>query len=85
MQDQAAAYNGEGQERAANNNGIRHQTEKTMFFGGGHTYFCCEYNMLFLAGVVQFLCVGVMLLTKQKVVHTSLSTTYVKKKQPKIP
>jgi hypothetical protein len=40
--------------------------------------------MLFLAGVVQFLCVGV-LLTKEKVVHTTLSTTYVEKKQPKTP
>jgi hypothetical protein len=40
--------------------------------------------MLFLAGVVQFfLCV--FFLTKEKVIHTTLSTTYVEKKQPKTP
>ncbi len=84
-QDQAANYNKEGQEGAANNEGIRHQTEKTM---------------LFLAGVVQFfavsticcfwrgsydLCVYGVLLTKEKVVHTTPCTTYVEKKQPKHP
>jgi hypothetical protein len=42
--------------------------------GGGHTIFYCEYNVLFLAGVVHFLCVGV-LLTKEKVIHMTLSTS----------
>ncbi len=55
MQDWAAAYNGEGQERAANNDGIRHQQKRrNVVFGGGHTFLCCEYDMLFLAGVVPF-------------------------------
>ncbi len=31
-QDQAADCNGEGQEWAANNDGIMHQTERTMLF-----------------------------------------------------
>ncbi len=39
-QDWAAAYDGEGRERAANNNGIRHRTETKMLFlagvGGGN-------------------------------------------------
>ncbi len=65
-----AAYDGEGRERAANNDGIRHHTEKTMLFLAGVTqcFVVSRYNnMLFLAGFVYFLCVGV-LLTKKKVV-----------------
>ncbi len=38
--------------------------------------------MLFLAGVVQFFLFGVLLI-KEKVVHTTLCTTYVEKIQPK--
>jgi hypothetical protein len=33
--DRAADYNGEGQEQAENNDGIRHQTEKMMLFLAG--------------------------------------------------
>jgi hypothetical protein len=83
--DLAAAYDGEGQEQVGSNKGIRHPTEKTTSFLVGIMYiFCCEYEMLFLEGVVQFLCVRV-LLTKEKVVHTTLCTTYIEKQQPKTP
>jgi hypothetical protein len=40
---------------------------------------CC-----FWQGSYEFLCVGV-LLTKEKVVHTTQCSTYVEKKQPKTP
>jgi hypothetical protein len=40
--------------------------------------------MLFLAGVIQFFLCGV-LLTKEKVVHTTLCTTYVEKIRSKTP
>ncbi len=81
MQDWAAAYDREGQERVVNNNGIRHHTEKTMLFLAGVTHFfvVSRYNnMLFWWGLYNFLCVGV-LLTKEKVVHTTLCTTYIEK------
>ncbi len=39
MQDLAAAHDGEGQEQVANNDGIRHQTEKTMLFSEGVVHF----------------------------------------------
>ncbi len=80
IQDSAADYNGEGQERAAKNNGIRHQTEKTMlFFGrGGHTIFVVSTICCFWQGSYNF-CVWEVLLTKEKVVHTTPCTTYVEK------
>jgi hypothetical protein len=43
MQDQAADYDGEGQEWEANNDDIRHHTERMMLFSAGIThFFCCE-------------------------------------------
>jgi hypothetical protein len=84
-QDLAAAYDGEGQEWAANNDSIRHQTEMMMLFLEGviHFFFvstiCCFWRVSYV-----LFCVG-FLLTKEKVVHMTLSTTYVEKKRPKTP
>jgi hypothetical protein len=54
-----------------------------MFFLWGSYIFCCEY-VVFGRGCIIFLVCGV-LLTKKKVVHTTLCTTYVDKKQSKTP
>ncbi len=53
--------------------------EDGVVFGEGHTFCCCEYNMLFLAGVLCFFWCGV-LITKEKVIHTTPCATYVEKR-----
>jgi hypothetical protein len=58
-------------------------TQKTVF-SEGRKIFWCQYDMLFLTGVVQFFLCGV-LLTKEKVVHKTLCMTYEEKKRPKTP
>ncbi len=79
-QDWAADYDGEGQEQVANNKGIKHQMEKMMLFSSGVIIFfvvstiCCFWQGLYVV------CVWGVLLTKEKVVHTTLCTTHVEKK-----
>jgi hypothetical protein len=61
--------------------------EDDVVFNGGHmiqifvvnSTICC-----FWRGYYDFFCVG-FFLTKEKIVHTTLCTTYVEKKRPKTP
>jgi hypothetical protein len=62
----------------------RREGEDDVVFSGGHIVQFFEVIMLFLAGVVQF-CVWGGFANKEKVVHTTPSTTYLEKKQSKTP
>jgi hypothetical protein len=74
--DWAAACNGEGREREANNDGIMHRMEKTMLFlAGVIQFFVVTMMCCFWRGSYNFVC-GEVLLTKEKVIHMTLSTTF---------
>ncbi len=76
-QDRAAAYNREGREWAANNDGIRHRTEKMMLFLVKVTqcFVVSRYNnMLFLAGFVQFFVCGGFVNKKESCLCVLLTT-----------
>ncbi len=66
---------------------VRHCMEKTMLFLAGVTQFLLWVDTIiccFWRGLYNFFCLGV-LLTKEKVLHMTLCTTYVEKKWPKTP
>jgi hypothetical protein len=61
--------------------------EDDVIFDGGHMvqfFFVNSTICCFWRGSYDIFCVG-FLLTKEKVVHTTLCTTYVEKKRPKTP
>jgi hypothetical protein len=49
-----------------------------LFFGRGRTFFWCEYVVF--GGICTIFCVCGVLLTKEKVVHTTPCSTYDEKK-----